>query len=74
MNIYDIKRATSETAPQYFTRDTLKFFGQRMSDFRVMKLHDGRIRISAPMRDRSGKQFGESVRYFNPVTNELETV
>ena len=30
MTIYDIKRLVSETSPKYFSRNTLKFFGQTM--------------------------------------------
>jgi hypothetical protein len=70
--IYEIKRLTESTSPYYFTRKTMKFFHQTMRDFRVCKNGDGRIRISAPMRDNTGRVVGESVRYFNPVNNQLE--
>ena len=72
MTIYDIKTRTQETSPHYFTRSSMKFFGQTMKDFKVYKQADGRFLIVAPMRDRSGKTIGESKRYFNPVNNELE--
>ena len=72
MNIYEIKNRTAETSPYFFSRNTLKFFHQRMGDFKVKKQIDGRIRISAPMKDHAGKQVGETVRYFNPVNNQLE--
>lgn len=73
MTIYEIKAKTQETAPYYFTRKTMQFFGQTMRDFKVYKQPDGRFKITAPMRDRStGKNMGESVRYFNPETNELQ--
>jgi hypothetical protein len=72
MTIYEIKEKTQQTAPYFFSRDTLKFFGQTMSSFRVKKQSDGRIMIFAPMRDRQGKKVGETIRYFNPITNELE--
>ena len=73
MTIYDIKQATSETAPYFFTSKTLKFFGQTMRSFRIKKQIDGRIRISAPMTDRfTGRYMGETVRYFNPNTNNLD--
>ncbi len=72
MTIAEIKRRTQETSPYYFTRDTMKFFGQTMRDFKVCKQSDGRFLITAPMRDRNGKVIGESKRYFNPVNNELE--
>lgn len=72
MSIYEIKNRTLETSPFYFTRKTLKFFGQKMKDFSVRK--DGeRYKVSAPMRDRNtGKVMGTSVRFFNPVNNKLE--
>lgn len=70
--IADIKRLTSETSPYYFTRKTLQFFGQTMRSFSVKKQDDGRVKISAPMRNREGKVIGQSVRYFNPANNKLE--
>ena len=33
--IYQIKRATLTTNPYYFTRDTMRSFGQTLKDFRV---------------------------------------
>jgi hypothetical protein len=71
MTIYQIKQKTLETSPYFFSRQTLKFFHQRMRDFSVNKVN-GRYRISAPMRDHSGKQVGQTVRYFNPTNNQLE--
>jgi hypothetical protein len=73
MNIYDIKRLTSETAPYFFSADTLRFFNQTMRSFKVRKQPDNRYRISATMRDFAGNNMGETVRYFNPINNELET-
>ena len=73
MTISEIKNRTQETAPYYFTRKTMSFFGQTMRDFRVSKQADGRYLISAPMRDRNtGKVVGTSQRYFNPINNNLE--
>lgn len=73
MTISAIKQATQQTAPYYFTRKTMQFFGQTMRDFMVYKQNDGRYRISAPIRDKNtGKVIGQSVRFFNPVNNELE--
>jgi hypothetical protein len=73
MTIHQIKQATALTAPEYFTRRTMRFFGQTLRDFSVKKQPDGRYIISAPMRDRSGRNVGESVRYFNPENQTLET-
>lgn len=66
MTIGQIKKLTAETAPHYFARDTMRFFKQRMSDFKVSKCEDGRYQIQAP------SNYGTSVRYFNPGNNELE--
>jgi hypothetical protein len=74
MTISEIKKATLETAPYFFSKETMRFFGQRMSSFSVKKQPDGRVRISAPMFDRSGKNMGETIRFFNPVNNQLETI
>ena len=71
MTIYEIKRRTEETAPYFFTRNTLKFFGQTMRDFKVYKQADGRYMITAPMRI-NGRIAGHTERYFNPVNNKLE--
>ena len=71
--IYDIARLTSETSPHFFSKKTLKFFGQKMSSFKVYKQDDGRYLITAPMM-HGGKQVGATQKYFNPETNELERV
>ena len=73
MTIQEIKKATKETAPYYFSADTLRFFGQTLNSFKVEKQEDGRYKISAPIKDATNDRYmGESVRYFNPANNELE--
>jgi hypothetical protein len=72
MNIYDIKNLTSETAPYFFTKETMKFFGQTMRSFKIKKQLDGRYKIEAPMKNRDGEKIGSTTRYFNPINNELE--
>lgn len=73
MTIYQIKEATLQTSPYFFSPKTLKFFGQTMGKFKTHKQPDGRIKISCPMVDRNtGKQIGETVRFFNPENNKLE--
>ena len=79
MTIYEIKRRLEDTAPQYFSRDTMKFFGQTMKDFRVYKQEDGKFLLTAPIRQRtrfSGSEIwattGHTRRIFNPETNRLE--
>ena len=72
LTIYDIKELTKKTSPFFFSRDTLQFFGQTMRSFKLEKQPDGRTRITAPMIDNRGHLMGKTVRYFNPVNNELE--
>ena len=72
LTIYDIKELTKGTSPFFFSRDALKFFGQTMRSFKLKKQTDGRTRITAPMIDHRGHLMGQTVRYFNPVNNELE--
>lgn len=47
LTIYDIKYATLKNSPYYFDRKTMKFFGQRMSDFKVITSLGGRVFIYA---------------------------
>lgn len=77
LDIYKIKHLTAETSPHFFDRDTLKAFGQRMSDFRVTEV-GGRIFIyckstNHPLGFGRGN-WGYTLREFVPSTNELETV
>ena len=73
MKIQEIKTATKDTSPYFFSEDTLKFFGQTLTSFKVSKQEDGRFLIEAPMLDRSsGKNMGTTKRYFNPKNNNLE--
>ena len=74
MTIYEIKRLTAITAPYFFTRNTLKFFGQTLKDFRVYKQTNGTYLITAPMFDRSGRNVGTTERIFNPLTNKMERI
>jgi len=79
MTIYEIKTRLEETAPKYFSRETMKFFGQTMKDFRVYKQKDGKFLLTAPIRQRtrfSGSEIwatiGQTRKIFNPETNRLE--
>ena len=74
MTISEIKNRTQETSPYFFSRESMKFFGQTMRDFKVYKQNDGRYLITAAMRDNSGKVVGKTERLFNPLNNELERV
>jgi len=79
MTIYEIKTRLEETAPKYISRETMKFFGQTMKDFRVYKQEDGKFLLTAPIRQRtrfSGSEIwatiGQTRKIFNPETNRLE--
>lgn len=71
MTIYEIKNRTLQSSPYFFTPKTLRFFGQTMKSFRIQKQKDGRYLIYAPICI-NGRNIGETIRYFNPITNELE--
>jgi hypothetical protein len=70
MTIYEIKRGTEETSPEFFTRGTMKFFGQTLKDYKVYKVDNENYLITAPMRMR-GKVIGHTRRLFNTETNKL---
>jgi hypothetical protein len=79
MTIYEIKRRLEDSAPQFFSRETLKFFGQTMKDFRVYKQEDGRFLFTAPIRQRcrvfgseTWATIGHTRKVFNPETNRIE--
>ena len=48
MKISEIKTRTEEKHPFFFTRKTLRFFGQTMAMFKVSKCTDGRFLITCP--------------------------
>ena len=67
ITIQEIVDRSKKKSPFYFSKDTLKFFGQTISKFKVKRMEDGRVRIS-----QMTKHGTESVRFFNPVTNDLD--
>ncbi len=77
MNIEDIKNATKDTEPYYFSEKNLALWGQTLAEFTVTPCADGRYRIAAPIRNPQTIYghpcpFTETVRYFNPSTNRLD--
>ena len=36
MNVYELEQKIRKTEPHYFDRDTLKFFGERFSEMRIL--------------------------------------
>lgn len=65
--ISEIKERTFASAPYFFSRSTMRFFGQRMKDFKVYREGEN-FRIYA-----ANKQ-GVTERIFNPFTNKLEFI
>ena len=49
----------------FFSRDTLRFFGQTMSSFKTdwHNKDQGIVRIYAPMRDHTGQRMGTTERF-----------
>ena len=73
MNIYDIKRLTTETEPYFFSRASMRFFGQTLKDFRVYKQKDGKyLIIAASGNNWVGKHYTK--RLYKPQTNKLEHI
>jgi hypothetical protein len=67
ITIQEIVDRSKKKSPFYFSKDTLKSFGQTISGFKLKRMEDGRIRMS-----QKTKHGTESVRFFNPVTNGLD--
>ena len=71
LTISDIKAKTEQTAPYFFSRQSMRFFGQRMADFSVTRYGNDKFLISAKY---GGEIAGKTERVFNPFTNELERI
>lgn len=67
ITIYDIKYRTKETSPYFFDKETLNFFGQKLSDFKLEPMPDGRFLIHAPTNKGH-----ETRRIFDPKDNSLK--
>ena len=73
MTIYEIKKQTKKTSPHFFSKETLKFFGQTMKSFKVSKLNNKEYLITAPSY-WSGELMGNTQRIFNTETKKLNPV
>ena len=75
LTIQEIKERTKDTAPYFFSPDTLRFFGQTLRSFSVSHIpegrHKGKYLISAPFYDFRGVYMGRTERVFDPVKNTL---
>lgn len=68
LTISDIKYRLQDTCPHFFSRSTMRFFGQTMRDFKVLRHGEDKFYITA----KFGNAAGKTERIFNPFTNELE--
>lgn len=69
LTISDIKYLTESKESHFFSRSSMRFFGQTMRDFSVTRWGNDKFKIFAPW----GKGIsGKTERIFNPFTNELE--
>jgi len=66
--IYQIKRRTSETAPYFFSRQTMRFWGQTLKDFKVYKTETPHLFL---IEAKSRANF-KTRRIFNALNNTLE--
>ena len=73
MTIYEIKEQTKKTAPYFFSRKTMKFFNQRLKDFKVKKLNETEYLIYANSY-WNGQLMGKTMRIFNTTTKDLKNV
>lgn len=70
-NIYEVKRRTIDTAPYFFTRQTLKFWGQTLKDFKVYKTNVPHLFL---IEGAKGRAPFKTRRIFNALNNTLETI
>jgi hypothetical protein len=62
--IYEIKKATSETAPMFFCRDNMGGEHQTLKDFKVVKSPKDNIYVYCQKFDRNGYPSGVTFRQF----------
>ncbi len=69
-SIHDVKHHTESTGdnPHFFTRKSMKFFGQSMKDFHVGRTKGSYFKISAPSRHGSTTE-----RYYDPKKGALHS-
>ena len=70
--IFEIKQS-GVLGEYFFSRDTLRFFGQTMASFKVdwHNKDDSIVRIYAPVRDYTGQRMGTTERFID-VVNWIE--
>ena len=70
LTIYDVKRLTKKTSPYFFSKETLRFFGQTLKSFAVIQENDTTYLILAPIYN-NGKRMGFTQRIFDIETNTM---
>jgi len=68
--IYEIKRMTFDKLPYFFDKNTMKFYGQRLSDFKVKRSPKGKIYIYA----RIAKDEGGGYSFHEFKNNDLKPI
>jgi len=72
-----IKAANEKAGRYFFSRDTMRFFGDTMGSFRV-RCFDGKVYLQRvkPMRERDGRDMGGvgDLREFDPASGEIGSV
>ncbi len=68
--IYEIKRMTFDKLPYFFDKNTMKFYGQRLSDFKVIRSPKGKIYIYA----RIAKDEGGGYSFHEFKNNDLKPI
>jgi hypothetical protein len=71
MTIEEVKQRTEKNAPEYFSAKTLKYFNQKLSDFKIKKLSNTEYLIYAPSY-WDGQLMGTSMKIYNTITEDLE--
>jgi len=70
LTIYDIKRAVDSTGSFFFSKNNMKFAGQKMKDFKVYKVDAENYFITAPCRLRD-MVVGRLEAYYNTETKKI---
>tara|TARA_R110002020_G_scaffold111081_1_gene256508 strand:- start:520 stop:783 length:264 start_codon:yes stop_codon:yes gene_type:complete len=76
MDIQEIKDRTEENHPHYFDTQVLKFYGQTLKSFSILKQDNGTYLLIAQtyryLPSGNRVRYKDTLVYFNPATNRLE--
>ena len=74
MTIYEVKRIHESKDPDYFfSRETMKYFGQTLRDFRVTSMRDGKFLVQVSMGN-TGEKSRMARWAFDPETGKLDPI